>query len=55
MSSINSSEFLNTIDFTEYVEELFDTVDDEIQNEIEKILDKDLRGGNLNYDIYDLV
>lgn len=55
MSSINSSEFLNTIDFTEYVEELFDLVDTDIQTQIENILERDLKGGNLNYDIYDLV
>jgi frataxin-like iron-binding protein CyaY len=55
MSSINACEFLTTIDFTEYVEELFDLIDDKIQDEIEAILDRDLKGGNLNYDIYDLV
>lgn len=55
MSSINASEFLNTVDFTEYVEELFDLVDPEIQTRIENILDRDLKGGDLNYDIYDLV
>lgn len=55
MSSINACEFLTTIDFTEYVEELFDLIDDKVQDEIEAILDRDLKGGNLNYDIYDLV
>jgi len=55
MSSINASEFLNTVDFTEYVEELFDLVDPEIQTRIEDILERDLKGGDLNYDIYDLV
>ena len=55
MTSINASEFLNTIDFTEYVEELFDLIDTGVQDEIEAILDRDLKGGNLNYDIYDLV
>ena len=55
MSSINASEFLNTVDFTEYVEELFDLVDLEIQTRIEDILERDLKGGDLNYDIYDLV
>jgi hypothetical protein len=55
MTSINASEFLNTIDFTEYVEELFDLIDTGVQDEIETILDRDLKGGNLNYDIYDLV
>jgi hypothetical protein len=46
---------MDTIDFTEFVEELFDLVDTKIQDEIESILDRDLKGGNLNYDIYDLV
>lgn len=55
MSSINASEFLNTVDFTEYVEELFDLVDLNIQTRIEDILERDLKGGDLNYDIYDLV
>ena len=55
MSSINASEFLNTVDFTEYVEELFDLVDLNVQTRIEDILERDLKGGDLNYDIYDLV
>jgi hypothetical protein len=55
MSSINGCAFMDTIDFTEFVEELFDLVDTKIQDEIESILDRDLKGGNLNYDIYDLV
>ena len=55
MSSINGCAFMDTVDFTEFVEELFDLVDTKIQDEIESILDRDLKGGNLNYDIYDLV
>jgi len=55
MTSVNSSEFLNTVDFTEYVEELYDFIDPSVQSKIEEILDRDLKGGNLNYDIYDLV
>jgi len=55
MTAVNASEFLNTVDFTEYVEELYDFIDEAVQAEIENILERDLRGGNLNYDIYDLV
>lgn len=55
MSSINACEFLTTVDFTEYVEELFDLIDDKVQDEIEAILDRARKGGSLNYDIYDLV
>ena len=55
MTGVNASEFLNTVDFTEYVEELYDFIDEAVQAEIENILERDLRGGNLNYDIYDLV
>lgn len=55
MSSINASEFFNTVDFNEFVEELFDLVDTGIQEKIEEILDRDSKGGTLNYDIYDLV
>lgn len=55
MSCINASEFFMTTDFSEFAEEYYDTVDIEIQNEIEEILDKDTSGGDLNFDIYDLV
>lgn len=55
MTSINSSEFFFTLDFSDFVEEIYDTIDDSIQAKIDEILDKDSKGGNLNYDIYDLV
>jgi hypothetical protein len=55
MTSINSSEFFFTLDFSDFVEEIYDTVDDSLQAKIDEILDKDSKGGNLNYDIYDLV
>lgn len=55
MTSINSSEFFFTLDFSDFAEEIYDTVDDAIQDRIDSILEKDAKGGNLNYDIYDLV
>lgn len=55
MTSVNSSEFFTTPDFSEFVEELYDLVDADIQSKIDKILEKDSKGGDLNYDIYDLV
>jgi hypothetical protein len=55
MTSINSSEFFFTLDFSDFAEEIYDQVDDSIQEKIDVILEKDSKGGNLNYDIYDLV
>lgn len=55
MTSINSSEFFFTLDFSDFAEEIYDQVDERIQDKIDEILEKDSKGGNLNYDIYDLV
>lgn len=55
MTSINSSEFMFTLDFSDFVEELYDIIDDKIQEKIDAILEQDSKGGNLNYDIYDIV
>jgi hypothetical protein len=55
MTSINSSEFFFTLDFSDFAEEIYDTIDNTIQDKIDVILEKDSKGGNLNYDIYDLV
>lgn len=55
MTCINSSEFFMTSDFSEFAEEIYDTIDTDIQNEIDDILEKDAKGGDMNYDIYDLV
>jgi len=55
MTSINSSEFFTTTDFSEFVEELYDLIDPDIQFKIDEILERDSKGGDLNYDIYDLV
>lgn len=55
MTSINSSEFFFTLDFSDFAEEIYDYVDESLQIKIDEILEKDSKGGNLNYDIYDLV
>ncbi len=55
MTSINSSEFFFTLDFSDFAEEIYDQVNNSIQEKIDIILEKDSKGGNLNYDIYDLL
>ena len=55
MTSINSSEFFSTLDFSEFVEELYDEIDETYQTKIDTILEKDSKGGNLNFDIYDII
>ena len=55
MTCINSSEFFFTLDFSDFAEEIHDEMDQSIQDKIDAILEQDAKGGNLNYDIYDLV
>ena len=55
MTCINSSEFLTTIDFSEFAEEIYEITPEEVQAQIEKILEQDSRGGHLNYDIYEII
>lgn len=55
MTSVNSSEFLNTVDFSEFAEEIYELIPEEVQLQIEKILEQDSRGGHLNYDIYEII
>lgn len=55
MTCINSSEFFFTLDFSNFTEEIHDSTDQRIQDKIDTILERDAKGGNLNYDIYDLV
>lgn len=56
MSTINSTEFLMTADFSDYVEELLDTIDPSIHDKMEEILYKDNDAdGDVDYDIYDLI
>lgn len=55
MTCINSSEFFFTLDFSDFAEEIYDEVEQDVQDKIDAILEKDSKGGNLNYDIYDLI
>ena len=55
MTCINGCEFFNTMDFTEFAEEIYEYVDFNDQDKIDKILESDSKGGNLNYDIYDII
>ena len=55
MTCINSSEFFFTLDFSDFAEEIHDVAEQSIQDKIDAILEQDAKGGNLNYDIYDLV
>jgi len=56
MTVITSTEFFNTTDYADFIEELLDFIDPQIHNKMEKILYKDtLDHGDLQYDIYDLL
>jgi len=57
MSCINVCEFLNTLDYSDFVEELYDMCDDEFKNAVETLLEKEnTKGdGQMYYDIYDLL
>jgi len=55
MTCINSSEFFFTLDFSDFAEEIHDVAEQHIQDKIDAILEQDAKGGQLNFDIYDLV
>jgi hypothetical protein len=56
MTAITATEFFNTTDYADYVEELLDVIDPEIHDAMEKILFKDnTEQGDLQFDIYDLL
>ena len=55
MTCINSSEFLTTTDYSEFVEEIFEVMEENTKTKIEKILEQDSKGGHLNYDIYEII
>jgi len=56
MSSINASEFTNTLDYADFIEELLDVIDLFLHEKMESILYKDGESdGDLHYDIYDLL
>ena len=55
MTCINSSEFFFTLDFSDFAEEIHDVAEQNVQDKIDAILEQDAKGGQLNFDIYDLV
>jgi hypothetical protein len=56
MSGIISTEFLTTADFSDFVEEMLDTIDQSIVNKMEEILYNESDGdGDTDFDIYSLV
>lgn len=56
MTCVTISEFFQTVDYADYIEELLDYIDENLHNEMEKILYKDQDvDGDLQYDIYDLL
>jgi hypothetical protein len=56
MTCITATEFFNTTDYADYIEELLDFIEPEVQAKMEEILYKDLESdGDLQYDIYDLL
>lgn len=56
MTCITATEFFNTTDYADYIEELLDFVDPNIHAKMEEILYKDMDSdGDLQYDIYDLI
>ena len=56
MTCITATEFFNTTDYADFVEELLDFIDPDVHDEMEAILYKDSdQQGDLQYDIYDLL
>ena len=55
MSCINVTEFFHTTDFSDFVEEKFDYLDQDTQKFMDDALSKSKDEGNLYFDIYDLV
>ena len=56
MTCITATEFFNTTDYADFVEELLDFIDPDIHDEMESVLYKDNdQAGDLQYDIYDLL
>jgi hypothetical protein len=56
MTCITATEFFNTTDYADYIEELLDFIDSDVQSKMEEVLYKDMESdGDLQYDIYDLL
>ena len=56
MTAITATEFFGTTDYADFVEELLDTIDQNLHDHMETVLYKDVDdAGDLQYDIYDLL
>lgn len=56
ITAITATEFLNTTDYADYIEELLDVIDEDLYAEMEKVLFKDTDTvGDLQFDVYDLL
>lgn len=56
MTCITATEFFNTTDYADFIEEILDFIDPAVHDEMESILYKDSdQQGDLQYDIYDLL
>lgn len=57
MTCVTITEFFQTVDYADFVEELLDVIDEDLHDKMEKILYKDTGGtdGDLQFDIYDLL
>jgi len=56
MTAITATEFFNTTDYADYIEELLDFIDESKHAKMEEVLYRDSQdAGDLQYDIYDLI
>ncbi len=57
MSCITSNEFFSTMDFSDFAEELYEIIEKDIQDLVDKELNKGSKGedGSLFFDIYDII
>lgn len=56
MTCINGCEFFKTMDYGDFVDEYFETIDDEIRNKINAALElAEAEGDSLQFDIYSIV
>ena len=56
MTCVTISEFLQTVDYADFIEELLDHIDEELHDHMENILYKDSNtDGDMQFDIYDLL
>lgn len=56
ITAITATEFLNTTDYADYIEELLDVIDEDLHEEMEKVLYRDNETqGDLQFDIYSLI